>query len=108
MCSNFQLQDPLSYDDIVMTLGMIVNGANMPNAEKLNPMEELSYYFSEPVLKMLHLVIQVPPPGEYQPFTHPTNGTNVCISLLNVVAGHSARWGPTFSRSALQKAEVGI
>ncbi len=69
MCSDFQLRDPLSDDNIVTTLGTIVDGANIPNAKKLKPMEELSYYFFEPVPKMLHLVIQVPPPGEYQPLT---------------------------------------
>ena len=70
MCSDFQLRDPLSDDNIVTTLGTIVDGANIPNAKKLKPMEELSYYFSEPpASETLHLVIQAPPPGEYQPFT---------------------------------------
>ena len=107
MCSDFQLQTPLPTNAIVTTLGTIVDGANIPDAVQLDPVEELSHYFPTPVPKRLHLVIQVPPPGEYQPL-HPANATNICISLLNVVAGHSARWGPTFSRSALQKAEVGI
>ena len=99
MCSDFQLQTPLPTNAIVTTLGTIVDGANIPDAVQLDPVE-LSHYFPTPVPKRLHLVIQVPPPGEYQPL-HPANATNICISLLNVVAGHSARWGPTFSRSAL-------
>ncbi len=70
MCSDFQLRDPLSYDEIVTTLGMIVDGAKITNAEMLNPMKKLSYYFSGPLAsETLHLVIQAPPPGEYQPFT---------------------------------------
>ncbi len=70
MCSDFQFRDPLSDDDIVTTLGTIVDGANILNAEKLNPMKRLSHYFSGPPAPgVLHLVIQVPPPGKYQPLT---------------------------------------
>ena len=93
MCSDFQLRDPLSDDNIVMTLGTIVDGANIPNAKKLNPMKKLSHYFSEPpASEKLHLVLQVPPPGKYQPL-HPANVTNICISLFNIVAGHTTPGG---------------
>ena len=64
-----------------MTLGTIINGANISNTVKLDPMEELSHYFpTAPMPERLILVIQVPPPGEPQPFT-PANATDICISL---------------------------
>ena len=68
--TRFQLPNPLSYDEIVTTLGTTVDAANILDAVHLDPMKKLSFYFPEPpVPETLHLVIQVPPPGEYQPFT---------------------------------------
>lgn len=64
-----QLPDPISNDDIVKTLGEVLDGANIPDAVRLNPMEKLSYYFpGAPVGGKLHLIIQVPA-GEHRPAT---------------------------------------
>jgi len=42
--SHLQLQNPLSSNDIAKTLGELVEGANIPGALQLKPMEELSLY----------------------------------------------------------------
>jgi len=52
-------------------LGETVDVAKILGALRLEPMEEVSYYFPEaPVKKKLHLVVQAPrSPGKYQPCT---------------------------------------
>jgi len=66
--AHLQLQGPLSSDGIATALGEIVDGANIPGALQLQPMKMLSSYFpAPPVPEMLHLAIQAPHPGEYQP-----------------------------------------
>ena len=56
-----QLKDPLSSGDLAKILGKISAGDEVPNANKLDPLEDLSHYFPEPpVKKMIHLVVQLP------------------------------------------------
>ena len=68
MCSDtihLQLKDPLSSRDIANTFAKIGAGDEVPNADKLDPMNKLSRYFPEPpVEEMVHLVVQLPLFGE--------------------------------------------
>ena len=62
-----QLKDPVPPDHIATTIGEPGADEEIPNADKLNPVEDLSYYFSEPPVKrMIHLVVRLPPQREEQ------------------------------------------
>jgi hypothetical protein len=64
--TRLQLWKPLQSRDLAKMLGKIGTGSEVPNADKLDPLEELSCHFSEPlVARMIHLVVQLP--GEYPP-----------------------------------------
>jgi hypothetical protein len=60
--TRLQLLKPLRSRDLARTLGKIGAGDEVPNADKLDPIEDLSHYFSEPPVKgMIHLVVRLPP-----------------------------------------------
>jgi len=62
-----QLKDPVPPDHIATTIGEPGIGEEIPNADKLDLVEDLSYYFSErPVKRMIHLVVRLPPQREEQ------------------------------------------
>jgi hypothetical protein len=65
--TRLQLLKPLRSRDLSRTLGKIGAGNEVPDADKLDPLEDLSNYFAEPpVKKMIHLIVQLPP-SEYPP-----------------------------------------
>ena len=72
--TRLQLSDPISSGDITNKLGKIVDGADIPGAERLEPLKNLSSYFAgfaEPVQDSICLVVQVLSPGlsgAYKPF----------------------------------------
>ena len=48
--------------DLTKMLGKIGAGDEVPNADKLDPLDELSCHFSDPlVARTIHLVVQLPP-----------------------------------------------
>ena len=73
MCSDatrLQLKNPFPSEDVANTLGKIRVGEEISDADKLDPLENVSDYFTEaPVEGKLHLVVQVPLSGEYQTCT---------------------------------------
>jgi len=72
MCGDatrLQLRKPVPIEDIANTLEKIRASTEIPDADKLSPMKKLSFYFpKDPVEEKVHLVVQVPSSGEYQPF----------------------------------------
>ena len=65
--TRLQLKDPASPDDIVATIGEPEPGEEIPNADKLGPVEDLSDVFSEhPAKGAVHLVVQLPAQREQQ------------------------------------------
>jgi len=69
MCSDatrLQLRKPVPIEDIADTLEKIRASTEIPDADKLNPMKKLSFYFPQDLAEeKVHLVVQVPPSGEY-------------------------------------------
>jgi len=64
-----QLKNPFPSRDIADKLGKIDTGKKIPDADRLDPLADVSDYFTEaPIRKMLHLVVEVHSSGEYQPF----------------------------------------
>jgi len=68
-----QLKKPLSDESIRTTLAGIVLGKDIPNAERLPPLNDLSDYFPEaPAKRMVHLIVEVPSgesPAVFRPAT---------------------------------------
>ena len=73
MCSDttrLQLKNPLPIGEIIKTFGTIDARKEIPDADQLNPLEEVSHYFPDaPVRTMVHLVVRLPHTGEYRPYT---------------------------------------
>ena len=63
MCSDtLAAPESLRSRDLTKLLGKIGAGNEVPNADQLDPLDELSCHFSEPlVARMIHLVVQLPP-----------------------------------------------
>ena len=56
-----QLSTPQGIRNLAKALGTIGAGDEIPNADKLDSVEDLSCYFSEPLVKkMVHLVVRLP------------------------------------------------
>ena len=73
LCSDvahLQLSKPLWSRDLTRPFGKIGAGHIVPNTDKPDPAEKLSIYFpGPPVEGMVHLVVQMPCSGKYQPYT---------------------------------------